>query len=97
MKKIFAVAAVLTLAPALAHAAPNSMRVHTADLDLSRSSDMEILEKRIAAAADKYCGADRRTTGTRLISAGQRECVREVKAAAMKQFAARIESESKGG
>jgi UrcA family protein len=99
-------AASLICAPVAAIAGPSSadsnsdvprMLVEHSDLNLATKKGVERLEMRIEAAARKVCGADRISTGTRVVRSETRRCVANAKASATEQFAAVVEQQSKGG
>ena len=97
MKKLLLIAGALGLAPVAAIAGSNDLTISYADLDLSQKSDVRILKQRVANAAARHCNAKIAPTGTRLVPQSNLKCAREFKAAAMKQFAALMENERKGG
>lgn len=66
-------AALIAATPAAARS--DNLVVKYADLDLSSPAGQKTLERRISAAARKFCGADAQNTGTRMRSAGTSECL----------------------
>jgi len=63
MFRTFITAAILTLTITAAQAGPSAAIVHFGDLDLSRPADVQVLNSRIAKAAEATCGMpDSRTT-----------------------------------
>ncbi len=97
---LFALAAAATMlvgAPALADETRPDMVVHYADLDLSSEAGQKALEKRIDAAAKKYCGVGEPTSGTRIKSSLVTRCYRDAKRLANQQFAAIVSEARLGG
>lgn len=97
---LFALAAAATMlvgAPALADETRPDMVVSYADLDLSSEAGQKVLEKRIDAAAKKYCGVGEATTGTRIKSSLATRCYRDAKRLANQQFAAIVSEARLGG
>ena len=82
-----AIGCALTAAPVLA--APPSVTVKYADLDLATPQGQAKLDRRIAAAAIETCGGGGIVTGSITRSKGDAECVATFKALAHQQVAAR--------
>lgn len=94
---LMAFAAIATVGTALPAAAEESMNIQYRDLNLATSEGQQILDRRIDRAARSVCGLDDVATGTRLRSNEARNCYREAKAKAKKQFAKVTEAEQLGG
>lgn len=94
----FATAATLMAGtPALAQQSGQDLVVSYADLDLSTKAGQRTLDKRIDAAAKKFCGVGEQTTGTRLRSPMATKCYREAKRLATQEFAAIVADAGRGG
>lgn len=78
-------------------AAAEDMVVSYKDLNLATEQGQKALERRIDAAARKYCGYDRTATGSRLRPAGAERCYAQAKAEAQKSFAALVAENRLGG
>lgn len=87
----------LAATPAAAGTDGESLRIEYRDLNLATSQGQEALDRRIDAAARKYCGADAKRTGTRIPSGKAKSCVAQVRSAAHQQVAALIEEQRLGG
>ena len=97
---LMAIAAAATLAsgaPALAQDKGPDMVVSYRDLDLSTAHGQRTLERRIDAAAKKYCGVATQRTGTRIPSPQIGKCYREAKRQATQQFAQIAGNRNLGG
>ena len=97
MKKAHILAAALAIVPGSAMAAPGDLSVKYSDLDLSSDKATEQFERRAERAARKHCAAENATPGSRLVRTANIECARQFKEAAMRQFAAILDGERKGG
>ena len=81
-----------------APAAAEDLVVRHADLDLSSAEGQKVLDRRIDAAARKYCGVGDAHTGTRMKASASARCFAEARAAAREQMASLIgKGSSKGG
>ncbi len=96
MRFLIATAALASLTAPLA-AAPVQFTIEYSDLNLASVEGQKILDRRIDRAARAACGYGNQSTGTRIRSREARECYRDLKAQAYKQFAARISGQAKGG
>jgi UrcA family protein len=84
--------------PALASAQETeSMAVTYDDLDLTSDEGREQLDRRIDKAAEKVCGADEATVGSRIRSRETRQCIRQAKRDIERNLAAIIEDNRAGG
>ena len=90
-------AALMAGTPALAQQSGQDLVVSYADLDLSTKAGQRTLDKRIDAAAKKFCGVGEQTTGTRLRSPMATKCYREAKRLATQEFAAIVADAGRGG
>lgn len=96
MRSFIVPIALASLAAPLA-AEPMQFKIEHRDLNLSTAEGQKALDRRIDRAARQACGVDSRSTGTRIRSREARECYRDLKAQAYKQFAARFGEQVKGG
>ena len=88
----------MVAAPAVAGSNDDqTLQIEYRDLNLATSQGQEALDRRIDAAANKFCGAGTEQTGTRIPSSKAKACVAQVRAAAHKQVAALIEEQRLGG
>ena len=92
-----AAATLATGAPVLAAEKNPDMVVSYQDLDLSTARGQKTLERRIDAAAKKYCRVDTQRSGTRIASPQAGKCYREVKRQATRQFAQITGNRNLGG
>lgn len=101
--KIIAMAAAtiglaLTAQPALAGtAAPMTVNVNLAGIDLASPEGQKLADDRIRAAARKVCRISNVATGTRMMSHEARACLAKARASAGQQLAAITENGRRGG
>ncbi|WP_374407285.1 UrcA family protein [Pelagerythrobacter sp.] len=91
---------VLAAAVALGTTVPahaESLAITYRDLDLSTEQGQKTLDQRIDGAVRKYCGMNKRTTGTRMASEDSRRCYAETMKQAKAQFAAVVDEQRVGG
>lgn len=87
----------LTGAPAFAGEKGADMVVQYQDLDLSNTKGQKTLERRIDAAAKKFCRVNTQRSGTRISSTQADKCFREAKRLARQQFAQIVDDARLGG
>ncbi|GAA4047485.1 UrcA family protein [Parerythrobacter jejuensis] len=97
---LIALAATATLiagTPALAVETGDNMVVQYQDLNLSSVKGQKTLERRIDAAAKRYCRVGAQRSGTRISNSQASKCYREAKRLARQQFAEVIDNNRLGG
>jgi len=85
--RTLALAAALATVPAAAFAAPPSVAVKVADLDLSTPQGQAKLDKRIDRAAKAVCTSREATTGSIVSSTVDQACYKEARQKVQEQVA----------
>ena len=92
-----AAATLMTSGPAIAGQTGDDMVVRYNDLNLSSTQGQKTLERRIDAAAKKYCRVGAQRSGTRINNSQAGKCYREAKRLARQQFAEVADDNRLGG